>query len=261
MGELNNIFSNQLRTLCETKSTITRVAEELSINRQQFARYLNGTSIPREPIIERMAAYFSVHPSYFFQYTPEEETPRVESLEALFDLMRTADFHNPSERELEPGFYQILKRSFCTKNVIIRGLGYVYYRNKIAHYKSIRLMPPSFRPRLHKRFYSYSGVFVKIEQNLFLATQSHLNRYISLHCLSRSFATDPQMKSGVHFTLNSEGFLGVRSSIYLLTKIHHSESVLKYAREIDNVSDDEIAEFDMNIINSRSLKNDGVIGS
>ena len=57
-----NQFADRLAELCKTKPSASAVARDLEINRQQFARYLNGESVPRQSITRKVAAYFDVDP-------------------------------------------------------------------------------------------------------------------------------------------------------------------------------------------------------
>lgn len=59
-------FSKTLKALCETKGSINRVCLELGINRQQFAKYLSGSTLPSIYVVQRIADYFEVDASIFF---------------------------------------------------------------------------------------------------------------------------------------------------------------------------------------------------
>lgn len=56
-----NLVPN-LRLLCSTESSISECCRRIGINRQQFNKYLNGSSRPSSANLRRIASYFGVKP-------------------------------------------------------------------------------------------------------------------------------------------------------------------------------------------------------
>lgn len=84
-------FSKTLKSLCGTKGSINMVCQGLGINRQQFAKYLSGSTLPSIYAVQRMAEYFEVEASIFFAPTTSLRAPPVVS------VAKTPD--------VTPGFY------------------------------------------------------------------------------------------------------------------------------------------------------------
>lgn len=54
----DNLRAN-LRYLCQFRKSASSVAREIRVNRQQFERYLTGTTMPSPHILHRISTYFS----------------------------------------------------------------------------------------------------------------------------------------------------------------------------------------------------------
>lgn len=266
MSDLQSIFSQKLKSLCETRPSISKVAEDLSINRQQFARYVNGTSIPRQDIIDRLATYFSVPVSFFF--SEADAGPKAGAgtagdnigLQALFDLLSLAPFKTVTPDDLEPGFYGQIKRSFTKDGQILRSLVYVTYVDGVARYRNALNNPfQSQRTRREKNF-AYNGVFVKIDGNLMMADVNGLNGDLTIHIFRRSYQYDPSIKVGVHSYMSSGINEGVRSALILWRKLREDESVLAYARSTGWVDEADISPIEREILQGMAFENPGIIG-
>lgn len=111
-------FGDRLRELSSKRGSYSEVARDLGINRQQFARYLNGTSRPRDALVRKMAEYFQVESGAFFQEAPiaAEAAPSAQlnpTAAALSDVM-SGLCHDPvTESELRSGLYMQYKLSFA----------------------------------------------------------------------------------------------------------------------------------------------------
>ncbi len=64
-------FSNNLRSLCADRGSISQICREIGINRQQFNRYLNGTSMPSAHNLRRIARHFDLNEELLFAASAE----------------------------------------------------------------------------------------------------------------------------------------------------------------------------------------------
>src|SRR5690606_31389387 len=55
-------FAANLRLLCSTEPSVSAVCRGIGINRQQFNKYLNGTSQPSAANLRRIALHFGIRP-------------------------------------------------------------------------------------------------------------------------------------------------------------------------------------------------------
>ncbi|WP_291732197.1 helix-turn-helix transcriptional regulator [Leisingera sp. F5] len=138
-------FSENLRSLCAEHGSIAQICREIGINRQQFNRYLNGSSLPAAHNLRRIARYFSIPEAQLFTANSEFET-RLEDAAGPVQ-------HSPADRFLSPfrgqqrnlkrylGFYHAYFRTpswgegiFCSLTRFIEQDGYILSRNlEIAH--------------------------------------------------------------------------------------------------------------------------------
>ena len=58
--DVREVFSKNLRELCDERPSVSAVCRDLSINRQQFARYLSGNALPSKDNLARICEYFGI---------------------------------------------------------------------------------------------------------------------------------------------------------------------------------------------------------
>jgi transcriptional regulator with XRE-family HTH domain len=56
-------LSRNLRFLCDFEKSVSEVCRAIGINRQQFSKYLNGSSQPSPYNMQRICSYFSIRPA------------------------------------------------------------------------------------------------------------------------------------------------------------------------------------------------------
>lgn len=72
--DVRTVFADNLRKLCDTRQSISAVCRDLSINRQQFARYLAGRSLPSQANLNKICGYFDVAEDALFAIDPATVT-------------------------------------------------------------------------------------------------------------------------------------------------------------------------------------------
>jgi transcriptional regulator with XRE-family HTH domain len=60
-------FADNLRALCARHGSIAAVCTGMGMNRQQFNKYLAGSTLPNAPALEKICAFFAVTPESLFQ--------------------------------------------------------------------------------------------------------------------------------------------------------------------------------------------------
>ena len=116
------------------------MARDLEINRQQFARYLNGESVPRQSITRKIAAYFDVDPGALFSDNPIRESKSLESnledsFRALMLLHDNAQIREITDLDLEPGFYWQYKTLLRQPEKVLKTLVKVSKDGNVYRYK------------------------------------------------------------------------------------------------------------------------------
>ncbi|HEY0274932.1 MAG TPA: helix-turn-helix transcriptional regulator [Paenirhodobacter sp.] len=61
-AQIDNLVTN-LKWLCATRKSVSQICREIGLNRQQFARYLAGTSTPSPHSLRRVCEHFGVEPT------------------------------------------------------------------------------------------------------------------------------------------------------------------------------------------------------
>lgn len=275
MGTLQNIFSARLMELCKSKKTISLIAEDLNINRQQFARYLNNTAIPREATIERIAEYFDVHPTYFFTNTAPDtntdtDTTPVEastSVVMAFDILSKIKMLPVTPHELPPGIYTLMKCSFKNNGKLLKSLFQIRYIDGIAHYKALvfNFDGRGYSPHTVKRIINKNkgpdrGLFLKTNGKLILLSAGTSERHTTVHVFLWEHDFDFNIKPGVHMTLASSISSGVRSSTIVLRKLSPDESALQHARTTGWVDKSSISDIELDVLAGGTFENSGIIG-
>lgn len=132
-------FSKTLKTLCKSKGSINQVCIELGVNRQQFAKYLSGSTLPSIYVVQRMADYFEVDSSIFF-------------------ISRTIDNSQPviaaaTPPSFMPGYYLEYSGVPSDSNESLLISAWSFYRRG-AHILCVGEVPMSAQ---RKEFLSYRG--------------------------------------------------------------------------------------------------------
>jgi transcriptional regulator with XRE-family HTH domain len=59
-------FADNLRALCARHGSIAAVCSAIGMNRQQFNKYLSGSTLPNAPTLEKICGFFGVEPESLF---------------------------------------------------------------------------------------------------------------------------------------------------------------------------------------------------
>lgn len=67
-------ISNNLKRLCESHASVSAVCRELDINRTQFERYLQGSTVPNKKTAKLICDYFGINEDELYQNQSEQGT-------------------------------------------------------------------------------------------------------------------------------------------------------------------------------------------
>jgi transcriptional regulator with XRE-family HTH domain len=104
MPALRTAFSEKLRSLVDQEKSIAHVCRELSINRQQFNRYLSGETMPSEQNISKLAGYFGFSVNNFFDQAAPGDNGLTASCDEPFLRSLSTAFES-EHRSLREGAY------------------------------------------------------------------------------------------------------------------------------------------------------------
>lgn len=260
-------FSENLRFLCGFYSSISEVCRKLSINRQQFNRYLGGKSFPSFRNLKKICDFFGVEseeivqaPQVFKQkVSPPVPSSHQQLVPApLANMMLPLLKNAPQALERYEGYYYRYFYSFGFPGFIFRSFVKIYKKNDIYYMKHIERTSgsnPLLGPRLTIK---YQGVVFWLADRLFLVeSEPELNSTISETILTPSYRPNNPFLSGLMICASSCSvhqpgaartvfeFLGksinVRQAMKKCDLYHHTdERIAKSIRQsINNVITEE----------------------
>lgn len=139
-----NIYKNMgtnLRKLCKQKPSISHVCKELGINRQQFAKYLNGENFPREKTLNKICQYFDVREIDLFM-DPDSYLLSIGNTKAA--LVQQREFQEligqvtePQETMLDDGLYLTYFRAAGDPDWVIKSVTAIRKRDSRTEFRRL----------------------------------------------------------------------------------------------------------------------------
>lgn len=166
-------FGPNLRLLCGYRPSISRVAQDLKINRSQLNRYLAGTSFPRGGLMRRICDYFGVEPHEIVM--PEDEFAQIVKLRGLASDALSRTLRQHFDRILtrnDPRIFNMMGTFFeyyysmSSRGQIVRALVVFMSEGDHVFYRRLERMGTHDRP-CH-RHYRYQGITLMTGDRVFL---------------------------------------------------------------------------------------------
>jgi transcriptional regulator with XRE-family HTH domain len=160
-------FADNLRALCARHGSIAAVCAAIGMNRQQFNKYLAGSTLPNAPALERICSFFRIDPAKLFQPEPTAPvTPPAEAWASLnLDAMRLTT--------LRPGCYHLYMPWRREASKCLRAALIVYRKDGLtlfARYNKYRV------PGLRQRYFVWGrqdGIVLEQGKLRYLAATQH----------------------------------------------------------------------------------------
>lgn len=233
------MFGHRLRELSDTKGSYAQIARDLGINRQQFARYLNGSSRPRDALVRKMAAYFQVEIGTFFQTETlghsddEPDDKRHPVADALLEGVARFEQEVVTEIDLPTGFYMQYKQSFTQPDKVVCMLSKIYRNSRgvVRCKRRYSALVAREIPGVNVWHTSY-GVFIKNLGNLVLFETDAVagDLVISAFRPSSLFSVADKVRTGVVMTPGRLSGLGPVAGRHVIELIPKEASILTSAR-------------------------------
>ena len=77
---IREILARNLRRMCDAEGNIVRICREIPLNRQQFNKYLSGSTMPHPRTLKKICAYFKISESELLR--PQEVETPINDLES-----------------------------------------------------------------------------------------------------------------------------------------------------------------------------------
>lgn len=120
-------FADNLRAQCTRHGSIAAVCRALGMNRQQFNKYLAGSTLPNGPTLQRICAFFAVDPSVLFYGQNGEVPAAAPALHLPGDI--SGMLGKMRQSTLRPGCYHFYYPWERDAGKCVRAALFVYRKN------------------------------------------------------------------------------------------------------------------------------------
>ena len=219
---VHQIFAENLRRECMQFRTISEVCSSIGINRQQFNKYLAGTSIPNSITLRKICSFFEISEQSLFvnpakkEFSASDVTSGFRSIANgpfgfLVGSIRNFDF---STEIMHEGAYYCYFRMTNTPGMLVRSLLYLKSQGRFMTF--IRLTRFTSTDRSTKSFVKgrHSGtVFYNRSEIYFLGTNRYSPFQLSLITIEKSSLIEKNYCSGYSLTRSPQGMLSAPTCI------------------------------------------------
>ena len=208
---MRTALSANLKRLCSTHRSISEVCREMGINRHQFGRYLNGSSMPSSYTLHKISRYFEIPVDDLLRSNDDFEK-MYQSVQTGQHVSQTNRFQNLLQRTLlghtkelrhYTGYYHSFFYSPTNTDKIVCALVYIYEHEGQFFSKSIER---GVAPDKSWRYCSkYEGLVTYLGNNLVVVELETLaNDAIVETVLFPSYRTRLQFLTGLTFGVTPE---------------------------------------------------------
>lgn len=243
---MSNFFAIRLNELCSLKGTKSEVARDLEINRQQFAKYLSGRSLPRPKTVERIAEYFGVSIAAMHSETSIADANAVVSPSDTSSLMKffvQSGVTDVTDDDLTTGFYRQYKKVHNSGQATVVSLVHIHKAEGVFHYKR-KIMPHYInRLKLLTPTRVQEGIFFKQNGLLFMFDVDTDHKELTFHVFRKGDYTDDTLLVGMQLYSGSWNTRRPSAARILLKPLDPTESPFDVAREQGPIEDKETPNF------------------
>jgi transcriptional regulator with XRE-family HTH domain len=178
-------FADNLRVLCSYTKSVSHVCRHLDINRQQFARYLNGETLPSMQNVRKICDFFGVEEEEIF-LPPARFRPLVSarpaargrppSPAAVVDALDLPVAAGAAGGLRYIGYYFRYLRSVEYPGAIIKAAVKIAAREDRIRLKAIERLKPEHEPRKRFDTFKYDGVLMLLADRIFIVESEALLR-------------------------------------------------------------------------------------
>jgi hypothetical protein len=242
---------------------VSAVARDLDINRQQFARYTSGESLPRQAIHQKIADYFGVDPGELHSDRPIKERKAASltassTVKAMLLLLDASVVQPITNSDLEPGFYWQYKLLLRMPGKVVKSL--VMITNDDGVYRFKRRSSVVYNAQLNGTVKNtFNGVFFKQNGYLVMTDVGDTLNDLTFHAFATRYVYDTSIKPGLHMTIGLSGSFGPKAARLFLKKIPDDESILANARKQGVVKLSDLPAGYAHILEGSDLEGSGIM--
>ncbi|MFN4144015.1 helix-turn-helix transcriptional regulator [Aestuariivirga sp.] len=218
-------FSDNLRALCTRHGSIAAVCRALGMNRQQFNKYLAGSTLPSSATLERICVFFAVEPQTLFS-APRHATADLPPMEPaaveLFGklplsalVFASGALGSMRASTLQPGCYHLYAPWLRDPGKCRRDAVYVYRQGGFTfftRFSKFRLLGERHRYFARSR---HDGIALEADRARFLlALGRQGSGEMSVIAFGAENALCPEFQNGLALSLEPSGSpLAVRTAL------------------------------------------------
>jgi hypothetical protein len=228
MQELRILFADNLKRLIQQEKSIAHVCRMLSVNRQQFNRYLSAETIPRKRNIGKIADYFGVTQSALFTpMTDLASDKKAIAAEPLFESLEAA--FSGETKHLRDGNYFFYIPYPGEIKQCLRGLVVVKREQSKTRFSSILNFRKQNAGTPHRSWTRFSGLVREQDGKLlFLGSVSGEPGDIFTINVTPVYSTNHKLFAGLSTSARAGAISARRIALEVLTD---QRSVLQLARQ------------------------------
>lgn len=222
---IHSCFAANLRQLCFRYRTITEVCDGIGINRQQFNKYLAGSSLPNTFTLNRICKFFGLPEEELFRTKEDSRlvkeaaatspsiTQAVERLKSLGDLLAVHRGNNsePQVGALLPGLYHCYFPLQGNREFLLRTLVLVRRECFGTTFTRLTLFPSARDTGSFLARSKHYGLVVANDHDVFLVGVNHSPPHqLSFISMELPCGKRPTMLSGLAVVGTSTGTMAGR---------------------------------------------------
>lgn len=207
-----NELANNLRYLCDQKSSISKVCRDLDINRQQFNKYLSGTSRPSNSNLIKICDYFncdsasiSLPHKQFVSLSKQSQKKSISSdSQHLLNLLEIT--YPKADKDLLRylGFYNVYCHSMGFPGYIAKSVAHFYLKDDRMFCKTIEKMDKVDEEKGPCFTFKYFGVVSLISDRIYIMEmESLLKKNLSMSILYPTYQPKFQFLNGINTGVSS----------------------------------------------------------
>jgi transcriptional regulator with XRE-family HTH domain len=212
MSSPQNLAEN-LRTLCSRHRSVAEICRQIGINRQQFNKYLGGSSLPSPYTLTRLGRFFGVSetqlllPPAAFATSLRERTPEA-PMQVLFvpSVEQIRERFPDSARKLQRycGYYHVYYCSPAFPRMIIRSISRLCEKDGLVYDRQIERLGDRRDPNFRFAVSKSTGTVLHTDDRIYSAYFNlGLHQTLAMQALYPSYRSVPRFLSGVFVSVSS----------------------------------------------------------